>query len=88
MRDWTVIDLLRERGVRPHKRVTWGLGVAIREAWRQTQGAPPEKVLREKTSGRGSHCLAVYPEWFRSHGQAVVDEVVRAEARQPSLFCE
>lgn len=55
----------------------WRVGNAVRDRWcadPRSNGRLPEKQLRQKGSGSGSHCFAVYPLWFAS----VIDELLEA----------
>lgn len=86
----TVIDRIRSLGLEPDKRLSWPAGIAVRERWELIHGSPPDKALRSKTNGPGTHCFAVYPAWFAAAideiVQSLADEVEAEAARQPSLF--
>lgn len=86
----TVIDRIRALGFEPESRLTWIVGDQVRDRWTIDTGALPEKALRRKTSGGGSHCFAVYPERFVPMIDAIIIRVAadfEAEsARQPGLF--
>jgi hypothetical protein len=62
MRSITIIDVCRALRIEPEPRLTWPVGAAVRVLYETRHGALPQKALRTKTSGAGSHCLAVYPE--------------------------
>ena len=70
--NYTVIEIMLELGVEPEKKVSWMLGNAVREKWKEKTGSSPEYALRPKTSGNGSHCFAVYPGWFRRDMKRIV----------------
>lgn len=82
----TVIDRFRALGKEPSKRMTWAVGDIVRDKWEKLTGSLPAKVLRQKTNDGGSHCFAVYPEWFIP----VIDEVILSlhaeDDRQRMLF--
>ena len=61
---FTVIDLLRQLRVEPTSKLTWSLGELLREDFKREYDRPPKKDLRPKTSGKGSHCFAVYPDRY------------------------
>lgn len=71
---FTVIDVLRERGIELVPAVTWACGTAAREAWLAHYGRLPDKALRKKTNGKGSHCFAVYPDY----GRSLVEQAITA----------
>ena len=48
----------------PNKKQAWALGSNVRAEYVRLTGKHPEKKLSEKTSGKGSHCFAVYPKSF------------------------
>lgn len=63
----TVIDVIREWGIEPTRRMTVTVGTVVREQWRdKNNGELPLKALRPKTNGKGSHCIAVYPDEWRT----------------------
>lgn len=70
--------LVRERiialGYVNDKQSAWQIGDAVRDAWEARTGALPEKRLERKTSGQGSHMLAVYPVSFVPE----IDRIVHA----------
>lgn len=86
---FTVIDLIREQGFEPASPLSWEIGAAVRDAYERAHGALPEKDLRPKTSGTGSHCFACYPPSFKAEAGAIVArllEAAHAAARaQPRL---
>ena len=79
-----------EQGTEKGKELAWRAGALVREAWLAEVGAYPPKGNRQKTSGRGSHCFALYPSsWVeRVDGivRRVADELDAAEAAQMGLF--
>jgi hypothetical protein len=88
--DFTVIDVIRHLGYEVENDLSWTAGALLREAWFQKTGELPEKRLRKKTSGYGSHCFAVYPCRFQKEALVIVtklaDEIYSARARQMGLF--
>lgn len=80
-------ELLAELGhVADEKRTNWELGAQLREAYKRKYGALPAKQLREKASGAGSHCFAVYPASFKGEAREIVAEHMRGKARQLGIF--
>lgn len=78
---FTAIDLIRDLDYAPEPPLTWEVGAAVRDAYRQAHRALPPKALRPKTAGAGgSHCMAVYPDEFRSVAEAVVKRTIDASA--------
>jgi hypothetical protein len=86
MGEITVVDVIRDMGVEVTNELTWSVGARMREMWRDEHGDLPEKGLRPKTAGPGSHCFAVYPEHWRQRIVAVVRQHVVFAERQISLF--
>ena len=60
----TIIDVMRARNVEPTSELTWAVGAEVRDEWERRHGALPDKDLRRKTNGGGTHCFAVYPVTF------------------------
>jgi hypothetical protein len=87
---FTTIDLLRSEGIEITPPLSWTLGTALREAYQRETGELPEKQLRRKTDGTGSHCFAIYPARFRPEALRIVRQIVKAtqaeEARQGRLL--
>jgi hypothetical protein len=52
--------------------LTWSIGAAVREMYERRFGVPPEKKLRTKTCGAGSHCFAVYPTHLRTDITSII----------------
>lgn len=63
----------------PDKWRAWALGNIVRDAWVRKNGSLPDKVLRVKTSGLGSHCFAHYPESF----WPTIDSIIRRVLDEP-----
>jgi hypothetical protein len=82
----TVIEVIQDMGIEPTKELDWRVGKMMQEWFERTFGAPPIKDNRKKTNGTGTHCFALYPEFFRK----VIENFVRLcdieLARQPYLF--
>jgi hypothetical protein len=74
----TVIDIIRALGNQPTNELCWRVGLLARKAHKARFGRLPDKSLRRKTSGSGSHDLAVYPEIMRAEIEALVAECVAA----------
>ena len=70
----TIIDVMRDMGVEPHKSITWPIGLRVVHRFQQRFHRLPVKLLRTKTCGVGVHCFAVYPKSFRPEIEAVVRE--------------
>ena len=86
----TITERIRALGYEANNELSWRVGAAIRNRWEETHGELPEKDLRQKTSGRGSHCMAVYPiEWIGfidSIIRKVAEQIHAEEARQVRLW--
>lgn len=82
----TVIDVCRQMRIEPTKALTWPVGDRVRYIWEKKYLAPPDKDLRTKTCGEGSHCFAVYPEHMREIIRRVIRRQVSEQQRQGELF--
>lgn len=82
----TVVDVFKAMGLSPTVQMTWAVGAAVRDRYQERFGHLPEKVLRTKTSGSGSHCFAVYPPSWRPVIVECISRVNAARAAQPDLF--
>lgn len=72
----TIIDRCRALGIEPHKKLTWPVGDLMQRRFVELHGHQPPKMLRRKTRGTGSHCLAMYPFEL----VPVIDATIRAVA--------
>ena len=83
----TVVEVMRDMGIEVTSKLSWEIGNVVRDLWMtQHHGALPDKELRTKTSGHGSHFLAVYPENWRDRIEDVVRFHRAQKARQGTLF--
>ena len=70
---FTVIDVMRDMGIKdPDKGLTWTVGDMVKNKWFEIHGQLPEKQLRPKTNGPGSHCFAVYPPAFQPEIKRII----------------
>ena len=87
---FTVVERVVALGYEPEKNLTWAVGDAARVKWQKLTDSLPAKELRPKTSGAGSHCLAVYPDEFRPEIDGIVEAIAREmhaqDVAQGSLF--
>lgn len=82
----TIIELAREMGVELDKEQAWSVGGSISAQFEADYGHLPQKELRPKTSGAGSHCFAVYPAPYHDRIRSMIRAVRAAEARQGALL--
>lgn len=82
----TIIDVCRIMGVEPTPELTWAVGAAVRDLWVERHGVLPEKELRPKTAGPGSHCFAIYPETMRDEIENIIAKHHTEAARQMTIF--
>lgn len=82
----TVVDVIRDMGIEPEPNLTWAVGAAVRDLYEDKNGRLPEKRLRTKTDGHGSHCFAVYPESMRPEIEKIVGLFETNNKRQGTLF--
>ena len=82
----TVIDVFKEMRVEPTRDATLAVGIGARQHWVAQYGELPEKRLRTKTYGGGSHCFAMYPEWMREPIKVLIRKYGGERRRQGDLF--
>jgi hypothetical protein len=82
----TVVDVCRDLQIEPEPRLTWPVGNAVRNLYESRYGELPEKALRTKTSGAGSHCFATYPEHMRGDIERIIRLYDGEAQRQSDLF--
>ena len=62
----------------PSKHLAWAIGNLVRDAYWKRYGTLPDKGLRDKTSGQGSHCFALYPDEFLPVVDAILNRVLNS----------
>ena len=82
----TVVDVFRELGFEPLPEDTWAVGSAMQKRYAEIVGKQPDKELRTKTGGGGSHCFAIYPSSWRPEIERLVKLFASQRARQGELF--
>ena len=82
----TVVDVCRDLKIEPVPALTWAVGNAVRDLYEARYGILPEKDLRTKTSGTGTHCFAIYPESWRGEIERIIREHDWERQRQGELF--
>ena len=82
----TVMDVLRSMKIEITPALSWSVGAKVRERYRALTTRDPEKELRKKTDGAGSHCFAVYPETMRPEIERIIRDHATTAAAQASLF--
>lgn len=82
----TVVDVMRDLGLEVTPSLSWSIGAAVRALYEERYGALPDKALRAKTNGAGSHCFAVYPEHMRADIVAIVRRHKVESDRQLRMF--
>jgi len=84
---FTIIDRIKALGLVATKRERWAIGAAVRQRWFDMFGTLPDKQLRGKTAGNGgSHCLAVYPDFFASEADPIIRRICSQSSPQGLLF--
>ena len=71
----TVPERIAALGYAPDPALAWRVGAAIRGRWFDAVGQLPAKELRRKTSGSGSHCMAVYPPLWKIQIDALIHKI-------------
>ena len=86
----TVTERIRALGYEANKTLSWRAGAAIRDKWETATGFLPRKALKKKTSGTGSHCMAVYPATWQQDIDGLIHriaaEIQAEESRQLSMW--
>ncbi|MCU0918614.1 MAG: hypothetical protein MUC88_29265 [Planctomycetes bacterium] len=88
MPDITVPAVFKSLGIEPRPEWTWAVGDRMQKMYAAERGEQPPKALRRKTSGVGTHCLAVYPYDWHQKIADVIRVVAREAEAQPQLFDE
>jgi hypothetical protein len=68
----TVPQAIKKMGFEPEPDLCWSVGAIIANMYVKA-GNKMNRPLHEKTNGGGTHCIADYPEEWRSK----IEEVVR-----------
>jgi len=82
----TIVDVLHDLRIEPTPTLTWAVGAAVRDLYESRYGCLPEKDLRNKTNGPGTHCFAIYPESMRAEIVQVIHHHQTEAQRQGELF--
>lgn len=83
----TVMQVFRDLGViAPSPALSWSVGSRIATKWSDVNGEQPEKGLRPKTNGGGTHCFALYPESWRKIIESEIRQAIEIERSQLDLF--
>lgn len=82
----TVVDVCRQLRIEPTPKLTWAVGTAMRDLYEQRYGCLPEKDLRAKTNGPGTHCFAIYPHSMRDDIVRIIRYHQTEAQRQGELF--
>ena len=83
---FTAIDVLNTSGLTLTKRNAWRLGQALQRKWTSLHGTLPDKAVLPKTRGKGSHCFACYPDWFRVDAVDIAKSMAIEQDSQMKLF--
>jgi hypothetical protein len=86
MRTITVMQVFDSMGIKPEPAVSWSVGSRVASMYVNEHGEQPPKDNRPKTNGGGTHCFAIYPEFWRKRIEAVIRSVTDEAARQTDLF--
>jgi hypothetical protein len=82
----TVIDVCRDLKIELTPELTWAVGNTVRDLYVAAFGCLPEKDLRQKTNGPGTHCFAVYPDSWRGKIEDVIHHHNWQRQAQGDLF--
>lgn len=75
--NWTLRERLNYLGLSPidNSTLNWAAGDRLQAAYAKVHGDQPDKELRRKTRGGGSHCFAAYPDWFLETMDGILQEM-------------
>jgi hypothetical protein len=79
----TVAQVVRTMRCADPDMVAWAVGRVAARVWREREGRAPMVALVPKTSGIGTHHMAVYPPSFRPMLQRLI-RLATAERVQPA----
>jgi len=82
----TVMDRIKYKQLQATDNQSWTIGSMVRDEWVRQFATLPDKELRGKTKGAGSHCFAVYPESFVPVIDEIIDKFKLMSAKQGDLF--
>lgn len=82
----TIVEVARDIDVEMTNREAWSIGAAVRTAYENRTGYLPDKELRQKTAGGGTHCFAVYPPTMRKEIEKIIRAHMPKTSRQGSLL--
>jgi hypothetical protein len=82
----TVVSVCRDLNIEPTPELTWRVGAIVRDMYLKQYGCLPDKDLRNKTNGQGTHCFAIYPESWREKIAEVIRHHQTEKQRQGELF--
>jgi hypothetical protein len=79
-RTWSIPEIYKEMHITVDQRTAWTIGNEVKEQWIAAKGYLPDKELRPKSNGKGTHVLAVYPEeWLER-----IKDVIRYHKSTPN----
>ncbi len=82
----TVIQVFQHLGIIPDRSEAWSVGSRCAHQYRNEFGRWPRKENRQKTTGTGSHCFAIYPSAWQSRIASTIKAVCGEAAAMPQLF--
>lgn len=88
MRTYSVPERIKFRQMQATNNDSWHLGKVVMQAWVRRYGNLPDKDLRTKTHGGGSHMFAIYPKHFVPTIDAIIDRFDLSRSRQGDLFAQ
>lgn len=81
----TIHDVATEMGLELSDEQAWEIGRQLADRYEAIEKVRPEKVLRPKKRGQGSHCFAVYPPSWVPRLMAAIKHIEAARAAQGEL---
>ena len=82
----TIIEVFRSLNIEPTPAQSWSVGATVASMYRKTFDSDPPMERRTKTSGKGSHCFAVYPKGWRGRIEEAIKAVAAPNDKQLSLL--
>lgn len=82
-----VRDRMHVLKIRYTKHAAWRIGLAAANKWmKMNNGVQPRKQNHVKTSGKGVHCLAEYPESFKPYIDTIISNYETLSEAQMDLW--
>lgn len=84
----TVVQVIRDMGYKPHKKLTWPVGQAVARRWRkeEKQDTKPGRTPKTNEDAAGNHQHCHYPLDWRAKIEEEVHRHLNGDPRQTRLL--